>query len=51
MTYSELKKELDNAPASWLPALFINIVRLCLKKDVFNTGAMEQLIQDQQEHQ
>ena len=38
--FEELKKEIAEAPATWLPALFLTVVEACLKNNVFQKGAM-----------
>ena len=35
MTYSELKKELENAPLTWLGGLLLTLVEVACKKHFF----------------
>lgn len=35
MSYNELKKEIENAPMTWLPALFQAVIKACQLKKVF----------------
>ena len=44
LTYEELKEEIRDAPITWLPALFVEIVKACEERVVFQPGAMERFI-------
>jgi hypothetical protein len=37
MRYNQLVKEIENAPMTWLPALFHHVIKACLKKGVFES--------------
>lgn len=48
MGYSELKDQLRDAPQTWLPALFLEVVSACVKKGVFASDeAMLRVCQNQ----
>lgn len=48
MSFADLKKEIENAPVTWLPALFCAIVKACLYHDVFSRGAMSRYCSEEE---
>lgn len=38
MDYAKLTDEIRNAPQSWLPALFLEVIAACVKRGVFKSG-------------
>ena len=51
MTYAEIKKELEDAPLSWLPALALVAAEQAIKKKVFVKGGLTRLVEDMEEKQ
>ena len=43
-TYSDLVREIENAPRTWLPGLFITFIQECEKRKVFRDGGMQRIM-------
>jgi len=48
-SYEELKKMIEQAPKTWLPALFHCVVTRCLEKNVFQPKAMARFCREEEE--
>lgn len=44
MTYDEIKKEIEGAPATWMPGLLRAAVEAAIKNGVFVPGGLERFV-------
>lgn len=44
MTYDDIKREIEGAPATWIPGLLRAAVEAAIKNGVFVAGGMEKFI-------
>jgi hypothetical protein len=50
MTYTQIQKQICEAPITWLPALLLAVVAQCLRKKVFRSPeALVRVVQKQTE--
>lgn len=47
--FDDLKEGIETAPMTWLPALFIAVVKACLKHNVFLRGGMARYCRQEEE--
>jgi len=48
MTYAESKAFIDSLPVTWLPALLLHFVKVCLEKKVFVPGGATRLVKSEE---
>lgn len=44
LTYDELKKEIEKAPLSWLPALLITAAQACYERNALSPGGASKIV-------